>query len=78
MDDEISLYDEFMADCQFEHDYPFGIPDERDPIWTTREGEEIRVADMTEAHIRNCMRIVGEDDVWYGCFKAELERRGLR
>ena len=75
MCDDISLWDEFKADCQFEMDFPFGIPSSRDPVWTTREGEEIKVSDMTEAHIRNCMRIVGEDDEWYRVFESELERR---
>jgi len=31
---------------------------------------------MTEQHIKNCMRLVGEDDGWYGVFYKELKRRG--
>nr|DAJ85311.1 MAG TPA: hypothetical protein [Caudoviricetes sp.]DAU56535.1 MAG TPA: hypothetical protein [Caudoviricetes sp.] len=30
---------------------------------------------MTEQHIKNCMRLVGEDDGWYGVFCKELKRR---
>ena len=69
---EISMYDEFIADYLFELDFPFGLPDE---YWTTAQGERIRVMDMTSQHIRNCMRVVGEDDAWYAYFRKELDRR---
>lgn len=68
----MSLWDDYEADAMFEWDFPFGVPCDE---WTTRDGNKIRLKDMTERHIRNCMRIVGEDDMWYGRFAEELARR---
>lgn len=65
----MSLFEDY--DGHFEADYPFGVPNE---TWKTKSGA-IKVKDMTESHIRNCMRIVGEDDAWYGYFAKELKRR---
>lgn len=67
----MSLWNDYEADAAFEHDYPFGVLGE---YWHGRDGE-YRVSEMTEQHIRNCMRIVGEDDPWFSCFQEELERR---
>lgn len=66
---------EILADYAFERDYPFGIPNPKNPIWKTRSGKELPIRNMTTQHIRNCMRLVGEDDMWYDAFAAELERR---
>lgn len=68
----MSMWSDYEADAAFERDFPFGVPYDE---WTTKDGRKIRLADMTESHIRNCMRIVGEDDAWYGRFKKELARR---
>lgn len=65
----MSLYSDY--DGYFEEQYPFGMAGD---IWKSRSGD-IKVSDMTEAHIRACMKIVGEDDVWYGRFLKELKRR---
>ena len=73
--DEPSLYDDFLADYQFERDFPFGIPNEQNPIWVTSNGEEIPIKAMTTFHIMNCMKIVGEDDMWYHIFQKELDDR---
>ena len=51
----MSLYDGF--DGYFERDYPFGIPGD---VWKSKNGP-IKVSDMSEHHIRSCMKIVGED-----------------
>lgn len=66
----MSLYEDF--DGYFEHDYPFGLPCD---IWKSKHGD-IKLKDMTTTHIISCMKIVGEDDAWYGRFTKELERRG--
>ena len=66
----MSLFDD-MADYQFEVDFPFGIPGE---VWHSKYGN-IPVCEMTTRHIKNCMKIVGEDDGWYRVFQQELERR---
>lgn len=71
----MALHDDWSSDYAFEIDYPFGIPSQKNPVWTMNTGKKICVSDMTDAHIESCMRIVGEDDLWYGVFKKELERR---
>ena len=68
----MSLFDDYEAEVAFARDYPFGVPCD---VWKSKQGE-IRVADMTDEHIKNCMRIVGEDDAWYAYFANELKRRG--
>jgi len=69
----MSLYDDYRADIQFSRDFPFGMPSD---TWTTKDGIKIKLADMTEKHIKNCMKLVGEDDDWYWKFEEELKRRG--
>lgn len=69
----MSLWEDYKAEAQFEWDFPFGVPN---GVWRSRAGD-IKLCDMTERHIRNCMRIVGEDDAWYREFVEELERRGV-
>ena len=70
----MSLYSDFSADYQFERDYPFGLPSD---YWTTKTGQKIRITEMTNLHILNCMNLVGQDDAWYGTFVKELKRRKL-
>lgn len=65
----MSLYSDY--DGYFEEDYPFGIAGD---IWHSYSGD-ISVQDMSDSHILACMRIVGEDDGWYGVFQKELSRR---
>ena len=68
----MGLFSDYEVDCQFAADFPFGVPCD---AWRTKSGEEIAVKDMTTAHIKNCMRLVGEDDDWYAEFAEELARR---
>lgn len=68
----MGLFDDYEAEVAFARDFPHGIPSDE---WTTRGGMKIKLTDMTESHIRNCMKIVGEDDPWYCEFQKELERR---
>lgn len=72
----MSMGRDYLNDCAYENDYPFGQPAGRDPLWKTRTGEKIRLSQMTPAHIRNCMKIVGEDDKWFWVFRQELVNRG--
>ena len=67
----MSYGEEMMADYLFERDFPYGVPGK---VWHSKIGD-IAVKDMSENHILNCMRIVGEDDEWYGRFLEELESR---
>lgn len=71
----MSLGLEYLADCAFERDFPFGVPNPTNPIWTTKTKKKIPVKNMTMQHIWCCMDLVGEDDLWYGVFAAEIKRR---
>lgn len=73
----MSIGEEMMDDYAFEMDYPFGTPSPINPVWVTRDGRRIPLDEMTEAHLLNCMRIVGEDCPWYGAFQKEIERRKM-
>lgn len=56
-------------------------------IWTQRDGTHIKVQDMTERHINNCIRMLKRDknesinchrdikDAWIVVFEDELKRR---
>lgn len=70
----MSLWDDYESDAAFELAYPHGVPC---GVWTTRDGTEIKLSDMTEQHIMNCMRLVGEDDPWFSEFYEELKRRNI-
>lgn len=75
----MSLYDDFKAEAMFTQNYPFGMPNLNNPVWTTNEGTQIRVSDMTTAHIINCQKMVGKDNSeWYMVFQRELERRNAQ
>ena len=68
----MSLWDDYYADYQFAKDFPFDVPCD---TWVTRDGRKIKLKDMTDQHIKNCMKMVGEDDPWYSHFAKELKRR---
>ena len=52
-------------------------------FWTTRDGSQVHVSDMTESHIRNTIRYIERVDKvdlylpWIDRFKSELRERGL-
>lgn len=68
----MSLGSDYLADHYFESHHPFGIPSN---CWTTKDGTKIQLKDMTLQHIKNCMRLVGEDDAWYWKLNAEVKKR---
>lgn len=68
----MSMGQEILADGAFERDFPYGMPGD---VWNSKDGP-VKLSDMSEQHIRSCMRIVGEEDDWYSRFEEELERRG--
>lgn len=53
----MSYGNELLEDYAFERDYPFGLPGK---VWRSSHGD-VALKDMTDSHIRNCMRIVGEE-----------------
>lgn len=75
-DDYMCLFDDYKVEAIFAQNYPFGRPNSNNPVWTTKEGKQIRVSDMTTAHIINCQKMVGEDNSeWYMVFQKELDKR---
>lgn len=50
-----------------------------DEVWTTKEGQRICVRDMTDAHIRNCYKMVmgTRSEYWQNVFRMEMDKRGL-
>ena len=68
----MSLYDDYYADIQFAMNFPHGVNNDE---WRTREGKVLKVKDMSTAHIKNCMRMIGKIDDFYYAFEAELRRR---
>ena len=52
-------------------------------LWATKDARLIRIEDMTESHLRNCIRMLkknnGEDIMtpWIVRMENELKRRGL-
>jgi len=58
------------------------IPRQQEHTWTTKEGEEIRIKDMTTSHIKNCINHVKKKDISketmqyiMRVFNEELENR---
>lgn len=50
------------------------------PCWITKDGNTLRIKDMTTSHIRNCMRMIERSDFeWrgelYSFLKKELNNR---
>lgn len=68
----MSLWDDYEAEIQFYSDFPYDVPGD---YWCIKDGTKIKLSDMSESHIRNCMNMVGEDDGWYARFEQELDRR---
>ena len=51
-----------------------------DGLWETRDGQTLKVTDMTTSHIQNCLRMLKRGnsryaDPFIGMFEKELERR---
>ena len=68
----MGMFSDWFADYAFENDYPHGLPTDE---WITKSGAPIKLTDMTDSHLKNCMKMVGEDDKWYYAFEKELESR---
>lgn len=53
-------------------------------LWQTKDGTVIRISDMTERHIRNCIAMISrnrDDDngyLWIEQFEEELEKRAWK
>lgn len=73
----MSLWEDFEAESAFERDYPHGVNNDE---WTTKDGQTMKVKDMSTGHIMNCMKMLCENgeviDDFYFVFQAELRLRG--
>lgn len=52
----------------------------KEGVWMMRDGQEIKLTDMTNRHIENCIRMLEKKDgeipeLWADRFKKELEWR---
>lgn len=74
----MSMGEELMGEFAFERDYPYGVPNVCCPVWKTKNGECIAVTQMSVLHIMNCMKLVGEDDPWFGVFAQEIIKRAMK
>lgn len=66
---------EWIADHQFEYDFPHGVPG---GPWSTQDGRKLHLFEMTTPHLLNCMKMIGKRDPRYSEFEEELQRREQR
>lgn len=53
----------FIPDNDVPHYYPHREqPAKWQEVWTTKEGEQIKVADMSEEHVRNALNMLLRDN----------------
>lgn len=77
----MSYADAYGLDCYDEPDWNY---------WETKDGEKIAVKDMSESHIKNCIRMLEKEinpevefddelnypyNAWLNVFRDELEER---
>ena len=80
----MSLGSEARIDMEIEHELLRAkiAKDANAGIWTTRDGRDIAVRDMTTSHIRNTIRFLEQRNAfdmflpWITVFENELKRRG--
>lgn len=59
-------------------DNPICIGNSSDEVWKTKSGTEILVGDMSDAHIKNCYKMVRlSSTTWKKIFELEMKKRGL-
>lgn len=68
----MSMYNDCYVDIVFSQQFPHGVNNDE---WRTKDGRVLNIKDMSSDHIRNCMRMIGEDDDFYYAFEAELRKR---
>ena len=77
-DSDDSLYDDYLADCQFAIDFPHGVNNDE---WTTLDGRTLKITSMTTQHIQNCMKMIERESTedyfydFYYVLESELNRR---
>ena len=64
-------WDDYEIEAAFARDFPYGVASS---VWPAKSGD-IPISEMSDNHIKNCMKMVGPDDNWYAIFKNELEKR---
>lgn len=78
----MSMGREWIADHMYEYDIQGRIEDDaRQGVWTTKDGREIQVKEMTTRHIRNTIAYLEKRNTldiyepWIEVFKKELDKR---
>lgn len=74
----MSIYQDYFPEIEFDRTFPFGVPCN---TWTTKDGREIPLKEMTTSHIKNCIKFLEEipyADGWVIKFEEELKERKLR
>lgn len=41
------------------------------PCWTTRDGQQIKVENVTDSHLENLLNFLPEKNVWHRIFECE-------
>lgn len=59
-------------------DNPIYIGNPSNEVWKTKSGAELRVGDMSDAHIKNCYKMIQlSSTTWKKIFELEMKKRGL-
>lgn len=48
------------------------------PSWTTKDGKEIKVGDITDSHLENLLNFVPSDCTWHKAFEYEKKYRKMK
>lgn len=82
MDETMSYGAELLSDLEVEESVFFGIAEARlnQGLWTTRDGAQIRVKDMSRRHIENTIAMLKRGNSifkqsWIEVFENELKNR---
>lgn len=70
------ILNRWSDDIECPENYPIYVGNSSEEIWTTKSGAKIRVGDMTDKHIYNCLNFV-KNELWKAIFKEELNKRGV-
>lgn len=59
--------------------HPVYIGNLSDEVWTTEDKRQLRVGDMSDAHVINCYKLVCKTSsvYWQNVFRKELLKRGI-
>ena len=75
----MSVINCWSDDIDCPENYPIYSGNSSNEIWTTKNGERIKIGDMSDDHVFNCYSIVMQtgSEYWQLVFKAELDKRNI-